>query len=43
MKKSIIITGASRGIGQAIAFQSANEYDLIAITSCHNPEEFMDT
>lgn len=43
MKKSIIITGASRGIGQAIAFQSANEYDRIAITSYHHPEELMDT
>lgn len=43
MKKSIIITGASRGIGQAIALQSTNVYDRIAITSYHHPEELMDT
>lgn len=43
MRKSIIITGASRGIGRAIALQSANVYDRIAITSYHHPEELMDT
>lgn len=43
MKKSIIVTGASRGIGQAIAFKAASQYERIAITSCHHPEELMQT
>lgn len=43
MKKTIIITGASAGIGKAIALKSVEIYDRIAITSYHHPEELMKT
>lgn len=43
MKKSAIVTGASTGIGKAIALELAAHYDRIAITSYNHPEELMHT
>lgn len=41
--KSAIITGASRGIGQAAAFKLADEYDYIAICSHLSPDALTQT
>ena len=43
MKKTALITGASRGIGKSIALTLASEYQQIAITSYHHPEALMET
>lgn len=43
MHKSAIITGASTGIGNAIAKKLATEYDRIAITSFRHRDELMQT
>lgn len=43
MKKTAIITGASTGIGRAIALELADSYDRIAITSLRHTEELMHT
>lgn len=43
MKKSAIVTGASTGIGKAIALELANHYERIAITSYKHPEELLHT
>ena len=43
MKKTAIITGASTGIGKAIALELAGHYEKIAITSYHHPEELKNT
>lgn len=43
MKKTAIVTGASTGIGKAIALELADHYDRIAITSYKHPEELMHT
>lgn len=43
MKKTAIITGASTGIGKAIALELAGTYHCIAITSYRHPEELMNT
>lgn len=39
MKKTAVITGASRGIGKACALQLAGSFDCIAINSCSHTEE----
>lgn len=43
MKKTAIVTGASTGIGRAIALELAEQYERIAITSYRHPEELMHT
>ncbi len=43
MKKTAIITGASRGIGKACAITLAQHFDCIAINSCHNKEALEQT
>lgn len=43
MKKTAIVTGASTGIGKAIALELAEQYERIAITSYKHPEELMHT
>lgn len=43
MKKTAIVTGASAGIGKAIALELAGKYDRIAITSYRHPEELKKT
>lgn len=43
MKKTAIITGASRGIGRACAIELANYFDHIIINSFHNVEALEDT
>lgn len=43
MSKTAIITGASTGIGKAIALELAGHYDRIAITSYRHPKELENT
>lgn len=43
MKRTALITGASTGIGKAIALALAEAYDRIAITSFRHPEELKKT
>lgn len=43
MLKTAIVTGASTGIGKAIALELSKSYDRIGITSYHHPEALMDT
>lgn len=43
MAKTAVITGASAGIGKAIAHRLAGTYDHIAITSYHHPEQLQAT
>ena len=38
MSQTALITGASSGIGKAIALELAGQYSKIAITSYHNPD-----
>lgn len=38
MKRTAIITGASRGIGKACALELAHHFDCVVINSCHNAE-----
>lgn len=43
MSKTAIVTGASTGIGKAIALELAGHYDRIAITSYRHREELLNT
>ena len=43
MSATAIITGASSGIGKSIALTLAKEYDRIAITSYHHPDDLLNT
>ncbi len=43
MRKTAIITGASRGIGKACALELAREFDCLVINSCHSPEALLQT
>lgn len=43
MKKTALVTGASSGIGKAIALELAGGYERIAITSFQHREELMNT
>lgn len=43
MKKTAIITGASRGIGKACALELAGSFDNIVINSCHNKADLEQT
>lgn len=43
MKKTAIITGASRGIGKACALELARSFDNIVINSCHNKADLEQT
>ena len=43
MSQTALITGASSGIGKAIALELAGQYSKIAITSYHNPEALKNT
>jgi 3-oxoacyl-[acyl-carrier protein] reductase len=43
MKRTALVTGASTGIGKAIALKLADSYDCIAITSFRHPEALTDT
>ena len=39
MKRTAIITGASRGIGKACALELAHHFDYIVINSCHHARD----
>lgn len=39
INKTVIITGASSGIGKAAALELSNIYDYVVITSFHNPDK----
>lgn len=41
-KKTILITGASRGIGRAIAYAAAPHYDRMIITCKNTPDKLME-
>lgn len=43
MSQTALITGASSGIGKAIALELAGQYSKIAITSYHNPKALKNT
>lgn len=43
MKKTALVSGASTGIGKAIALELADSHEQIAITSFHHPEELINT
>lgn len=43
MKKTAVITGASRGIGKACALELARHFDNIVINSCFHNEELQQT
>ena len=41
MKTTALITGASRGIGKAIAIKLAGHFDHIIINSYHNEQDLL--
>ncbi|MDE6627103.1 MAG: SDR family oxidoreductase [Lachnospiraceae bacterium] len=43
MKKTAVITGASRGIGRACAIELAKHFENIVINSLHHPEDLEQT
>ncbi|MCM1498564.1 MAG: SDR family oxidoreductase [Clostridium sp.] len=43
MKKTAVITGASRGIGRACAIELAKHFENIVINSLHHPEDLKQT
>ena len=43
MRKTVLVTGSSRGIGKAIALKSAKEGYNLVITCLRSPEELMET
>lgn len=43
MKKTAVITGASRGIGRACAIELAKHFEHIVINSLHHPEDLEQT
>ena len=43
MKRTAIITGASRGIGKACALELAHHFDCIVINSCHHTVDLEQT